>query len=218
MDFERIFGLFSSERVRVYADFIDPFSYIGFHNLRQAAEARNITIEWRGFEFNPATPPEGLLLATNTNSDLRPGMWASVRAYAERSALNLREPQFVPSTQHAQQVLRQLPNGAAKNALIENFFRAYFVEGKDLGQPEVLRAAAAMAAPQWDERIARALASPAKRDELEKDRQAAQERQFAGMPGFLYRGKTHFGALSATAWENIFSHNTRSKELACSIK
>src|ERR1017187_7020773 len=101
MKWAEIWGKIGPGRVIVYADFIDPFCYIGFHNLRRAAEASRTPILWRGFELNPATPPEGAVLETAGNCDLRPGMWSSVAAFAKKSGLDLAEPGLVPNTRRA---------------------------------------------------------------------------------------------------------------------
>src|SRR5437773_2049429 len=87
--------------IRIYADFIDPFCYIGFHCLKPLAESRGINIDWQGFELNPGTPPDGLPLETAANSDLRPGMWASVQGLARKAGLDFPEPRRVPNTRGA---------------------------------------------------------------------------------------------------------------------
>src|SRR5262245_60864484 len=78
----------AGRKILVYADFIDPFCFIGWHTLWPLAEARKIELDWQGFEFNPGTPPEGPPLTTAGNSDLRPGMWASVQSLARQAGLD----------------------------------------------------------------------------------------------------------------------------------
>ena len=94
-------SLFSRNCIDFYGDFIDPLGYIGFHNLRQAAEESAIAIHWKGFEMNPDTPPEGERFQTAGNSDVRAGMWASVRHYGQKAGLNLIDPGFVPQSRLA---------------------------------------------------------------------------------------------------------------------
>jgi predicted DsbA family dithiol-disulfide isomerase len=194
----------------IYADFIDPFCYVGFHNLRRVAEASGLTLDWRGFELNPATPFEGSVLQTVSNSDLRFGMWASVADFGRKNGLSLAEPSMVPNTRLAQLWVQTVYAPDVKNSLIERIYQAYLSDKKDIGEPAVLTAlAAGLSLP--DKPI---LEFAAKRDStrLERFREEAMKYQFPGMPGFVFRGKTHFGALSEDAWNEIV------KEKTCSTK
>ena len=208
MNWIEFWARFMSRRVIVYADFIDPFGYIGLQNLWGPLAAAGAVFDWRGFELNPQTPPGGMLLQTAENSDLRPGMWASVRDYAQRSGLQLAEPRWVPNTRRAQLLVRAAPNLAVKKSLIERIYRAYFSDQKDIGDRQVLQT------------LAEELKMPIRRDEpalaealpeaavLEKNRDAAKRRAFPGMPGFAYRGKTYFGALSEERWNAILKRSS----------
>ena len=44
---------------------------------------------------------------------------------------------------------------------------------------------------------------------LERFREEAMMRKFPGMPGFVYKGKMYFGALSEDAWKKIIEEKTR---------
>ncbi len=128
----------TGRKILIYADFIDPFCFIGFHTLKSLAEARGIELEWRGFELNPGTPPEGLALETAANSDLRPGMWASVQGLARQAGLDFPEPRRVPNTRRAHALVNLAQKPAVKNPLIERIYQAYFMRQQDIGQIEVL--------------------------------------------------------------------------------
>ena len=125
MNWPGLWSRIRSPRIIVYADFIDPFCYIGFHNLRLVAEAAKIPLTWRGFELNPGTPLEGSHLQTADNSDLRQGMWLSVAAFAKESGLILVPPDRVPNTRLAQFWVHSLRSGVVKNSLIERIYQAY---------------------------------------------------------------------------------------------
>ena len=84
MKWPEIWGLIGPQRICIYADFIDPFCYVGFYNARRAAKAENIVLDWRGFELNPETPAEGSFLQPAANSDLQPGMLAAIDCPIER--------------------------------------------------------------------------------------------------------------------------------------
>ncbi len=72
------------------------------------------------------------------NSDLRPGMWASVQDYAKKSGLKLAEPDRVPSTRLAHLWVNSIQNRDVKKSLIERIYQAYLSDKKDIGQVGVL--------------------------------------------------------------------------------
>ena len=192
----------TGRKIAIYADFIDPFCYIGFHTLKPLAEARGIELDWQGFELNPGTPPEGLPLETAANSDLRPGMWASVQSLAQTAGLNFPEPRRVPNTRAAHGLVKLASQPNVKNPLIDAIYQAYFRGQKDIGQSEVLiELASAFGIPS--DAIRTALSDTGLTSTLEARRQQAQRHGFLGLPGYVYKGKTHFGALSAPAWTTI---------------
>jgi predicted DsbA family dithiol-disulfide isomerase len=206
-----ILDLISVNQVIVYADFIDPFCYIGFHNLRAVADPLQLTLEWRGFELNPGTPPEGFALQTAGNSDLRGGMWASVKEYASKAGLAFSQPQQVPNTRLAHGLVRRIKKSHVKNPLIERIYQAYFNENKDIGAVPVLVALAKEFG--ISEEVVKQELSPAVLGEkLEHMREEAKAREFPGMPGFVFRGQPFFGALSQAAWQPILSRKITTKE------
>lgn len=200
---DTFFNRFRTSRILIYADFIDPFCYIGFHCLSAAAQERAITLEWRGFELNPDTPEDGFSLESASNSDLRPGMWSSVQEYARKSGLEVREPGRVPNTRRAHQLVYFAQKIDVKKPLIERIYQAYFTGKGDIGNLDVLVSLAGEFGFSEDD-ARRAILANDFAPKLEQRRQEAIELKFAGMPGYVWKGKNYFGALSTTAWENIF--------------
>lgn len=203
-------ALFQGNTIDVFADFIDPFCYIGFHNLCAVAASQKVTLRWRGFELNPGTPEEGSLLQTAENSDLRQGMWASVKDFAARSGLHLSQPDWVPNTRLAHRLVLGITKTDVKNSLIERIYQAYLIDKKDIGKAAILQALVSEFGISAE--ASRQLFATAKENEMEKNRQDAVRLQFTGMPGYYFRGKTYFGALSREAWRDIL------EEHLCSTK
>ncbi len=187
-------------KVFIYADFMDPFCYIGFHNLQAAARSFPVELEWRGFELNVDTPPSGYRLESGANSDLRPGMWASVKGYAERAGLSFPEPLLVPNTHRAHQIVYNAQNRDVKIPLIERIFRAYFNEQKDIGDSQVLASLAA----EFGRNSQGERGATGGNKAIKRAREEAQQKEFPGLPGFIYKGQTYFGALSQAFWQELF--------------
>jgi predicted DsbA family dithiol-disulfide isomerase len=204
------FKTLTGRKILIYSDFIDPFCYIGFHTLRPLVEAGGIELDWRGFELNPATPLEGLTLDTAANSDLRPGMWASVQGFARKAGLDFPEPRQVFNTRRAHILVHLAQKPAVKNPLIEAIYQAYFMRQQDISQIELLIDLAKPFEISPD-RIRTAFSDDRFAAPLEDHRQQAQQRKFLGLPGFVYRGQNHFGALSREAWQAIFKGGRRGR-------
>ena len=202
MRLRAIFRRILPARVRVYADFMDPFSYVGVHNLWRVLEETSIGFDWRGFEFNPETPAEGMTLESAANSDLRPGMWASVREFARQSNIECREPKRLPKTLRAHQLVDLATGSDVKKSLIEALFQAYFISEKDIGDANVLKTLAREQGLPMNQ-VELLFKLPESPKTSERHRQEALQHRFAGLPGFVFRGKTFFGALSRDAWKTI---------------
>ncbi len=196
--------MFWRKRIYIYADFIDPFCYIGFHGLCQAAGSR-WPLEWRGFELNPDTPREGMPLEIAPNSDVRAGMWSSVAALAMRFGLRLHQPRLVPNTRLAHGLVQGVPH-RVKIPLIERLYQAYFSgQSLNIGDPLIL-ADFARDFGVSAKVTARALAQTAMDERLMTFRAEAMGHAFKGLPGFAYGKKTYFGAVSAEQWRRIYEH------------
>lgn len=190
------------KKIIIYADFIDPFCYIGFHNLEGVANELNIPWEWRGFELNPDTPEDGFALETAANSDLRNGMWASVFDFSRQAGLSFPQPERVPNTRMAQELVELAGKYDVKKPLIERIYQAYFNRKQDIGNLEVLIPLAIESG--LPEKSCRAvLKQTAGHTVLENYREEAKRWNFPGMPGFIFGRKPYFGALSKETWRNI---------------
>ena len=82
----------TGRKILVYADFIDPFCYVRIPQFAGLwLRSMKVELEWlariRAEPGHPARKDWGL--ATAGNSDLRPGMWASVQGYARKAGLDL---------------------------------------------------------------------------------------------------------------------------------
>jgi len=204
-----LFDRFSRRRISVFADFIDPFCYIGFHNLRAASQRNGIVIRWHGFELNPDTPLEGFAAQPASNSDLHAGMWASVCGSARKSGLELVEPPRIPNTEAAHSLVYAARKLDVKNPLIERIYRAYFSEQRDIGNRDVLTSLAqecGMPAPAWEEILITG------RRAVARARAEAQQRALPGMPAFRHAGQTFFGALPLRFWNERLAGKATSED------
>ena len=144
---------FPSLRIDVVSDVVCPWCFIGKRQLEQALqrwrashpEAPEPTVVWRPFQLNPGMPAEGMardeyLLNKFGRSDTT-AIYANVRRAAEDSglALNLEAIARQPSTLRAHALMHVAGEVGLQDRMAETLFSAYFIDGQDLTDPQVLQ-------------------------------------------------------------------------------
>lgn len=132
----------------ILSDPICPWCYIGWMNLARAMEARPnhpFTIEWHPFQLNPDMPVEGMDRRAYLEGKFG-GKDAAVRAYAPvaekaREAgleLNLEGIKRTPNTRNAHRLIHWAGLEGRQTPCVLALFRAYFIEGRDIGDVPTL--------------------------------------------------------------------------------
>lgn len=191
--------------VDVVSDVVCPWCYIGkrrleaaLATLRAAEPDLQVAVRWHPFELNPDLPAEGTdrraYLEAKFGGPARASeIYARVRAAGATAAIpfDFDAIERQPNTREAHRLIawaQSRPEGDA-DALVEKLFRAYFLEGRYIGDAGELARIAADAG--FDPEDARAfLASAALRDEIAGAEERAREMGISGVPFFIFGGKT----------------------------
>lgn len=127
--------------VFLYGDYVCPFSYVADARLRRLADELDLRVHWRPLSIHPAVPAGGLPMEQTGRP---PEEWARVEAevtgMAREEGLEFALPDFLASSHEALQAgefARDLGRAAFRRAH-RALFRAYFVDGRNLGRREVL--------------------------------------------------------------------------------
>ena len=144
--------------ISVVSDIVCPWCYIGKHRLANAIEIlaeetpaihSMITVEWLPFELNPGLPVSGMDrgdYCRNKFGSLEHAnkLYENVAANARADGLmiNLDKITVTPNTKLAHKLIALSAEHNAQSTLIDKLFSAYFVDGKNVGDPEVLTALA----------------------------------------------------------------------------
>ena len=137
-------------KIEIWSDIACPFCYIGKRKLEKAIQklpdSSSIQIEWKSFQLNPD-------LQTNENQntltylsqtkgwtlDQTIQMTAQVAAMGREEGLNFDfEHTLVANTKQAHRLLHFAKEKGKQDELKERLFQAYFEEGKNIDQQDIL--------------------------------------------------------------------------------
>lgn len=140
--------------LEVVSDTICPWCYIGKRHLDRALTITgsdvSLSVRWRPLELNPDMPREGIERRTYRSRKF--GSWerslqldAEVQRAGERVGLDFQHErmQVTPNTLASHVLIRHAEHEGLQREVIEAVFRAYFIEGKNIGDPQVLADVAA---------------------------------------------------------------------------
>lgn len=200
-------------RLDIFSDPICPWCYIGKTNLDRALESRpnhRFLIEWHPFQLNPDMPAEGRDRRSYLEAKFG-GKLQAVEVYArvEQAAkdagieIDFAAIERTPNTLNAHRLIHWAGLEGRQAAVVASIFRAYFKEGRDIGNAETLIqiAAAAGMDPTATERL---LASDADRDDLMARDMDARQKGLTGVPAFLIA--QHYvmtGAQPVATWQQV---------------
>ena len=135
-------------RIDIYSDTVCPWCYLGKRRFELAVAARpqyEPRVTWRPFELNPDLPPEGLdraayLAARIGTPDLVAETHAELKRQGEASGIEFRFDlmKWMPNTRRSHLLIAHAARSGYQAAVNDRIMRAYFEEGADIGDIEVL--------------------------------------------------------------------------------
>jgi predicted DsbA family dithiol-disulfide isomerase len=213
-------------RIDIVSDAICPWCYVGKRHLEAAlaelaAEGLHFSVHWNPFQLNPDMPKEGVERAAYRAAkfgsaerareiDARVGGAAQAAGLAFRQDLMLRTPNTIDAHRLIWFAGRHDDHDPGRqDAVMEAVFRAYFIEGKDIGDTEVLADCAA-AAGLDRATVVSFLGSGVAEAEMRAADQAAREAGVNGVPSFFLDGYNLFsGAMPAGQIAEAFRRGRR---------
>ena len=189
-------------KVTVFSDYICPFCYIGFHRLRRLHDSYDLKINWCFLEIHPEISADGEAI---DSLDYPSAQWqqmlASMQRIAQEENIPLAELRFITSSKDA-----LLLSEAAKQCgadifydLHEKLFHAYFVEGKNIGDRNILRQIASSC--NINSKIIESAWTDVKyRQRLTDNYSAARKYNIQSVPSFIFGNRKLTGVVD----ESIF--------------
>jgi predicted DsbA family dithiol-disulfide isomerase len=200
-------------KLDILSDPICPWCYIGWANLARALEARPdhpFSIEWHPFQLNPEMPPDGMdrrayLEAKFGGKDRAVQAYMPVLQHAQKAglALNLEAIPRTPSTLDAHRLIHWAGIEGRQTPVVLALFRAYFVDGRDIGDAATLADIAQSAG--MDRALTETLlAGPSDTDDIRARDTHARSRGVNGVPTFVI-ANSHVltGAQPTETWLSV---------------
>ncbi|MFC3117619.1 DsbA family oxidoreductase [Jhaorihella thermophila] len=205
-------------KLDILSDPICPWCYIGKTQLFRALEAHPdhpFVIEWHPFQLNPDMPEGGMDRREYLETKFG-GKEGAVKAYApvveqaEKLGLNINFEAMkrTPNTLDAHRLIHWAGIEGKQTAAVDALFRAYFNEGRDIGDHEVL-ADIADGIGMDASVVMRLLKSDADKNDIRARDAHSRKMGVNAVPTFIVAGKHAVpGAQPQELWEQVIDEIT----------
>ena len=203
-------------RIDVISDAICPWCYIGKRQLERALpileeDGLLFSVAWHPFQLNPDMPADGVDRKAYREAKFGGAERArqidqriTEAAAAVGLAFHLEKLTRTPNTVNAHRLIRYAGQQGLQNDVVEALFKAYFCDGADIGDAEILAGVAGRGGldpdPVW-----KMLAGEDNRKEVLAGDQMARNAGIQGVPSFALQGHVLFsGALPGEEMAKAF--------------
>ncbi len=185
--------------IDIVSDTVCPWCFVGKRRLEQAlaqmGDAPEVAIAWRPFQLNPDMPREG----ADRKSHLRAKFGGDAPFKQMYDAIveagksvdipfAFDKVERTPNTIDSHRLIDRAGKADRQDAVVEALFRAYFLEGRDIGDIDVLVEVATGAGLDADE-IRAYLESEDDIERVRAEDRTAREMGVQGVPYFIINQK-----------------------------
>jgi predicted DsbA family dithiol-disulfide isomerase len=205
-------------RIDVISDAICPWCYIGKRNLEAALtllaqDDLHFDVMWHPFQLNPDMPVEGV--ARQAYREQKFGGPEKAKAIDDRITataatvgleFHLDRLTRTPNTVNSHRLIRMAGEESVQDTVVEALFKAYFCEGADIGDAEILAGVGGVGGLDPDA-VFKMLKSEEHRREVLAGDQMARNAGISGVPSFALQGHVLFsGAQPPEEMAKAFTH------------
>jgi len=181
-------------RIDIVSDFVCPWCYIGKRQLDALRARVAVETRWHPYLLHPDVPPGGIdraaLMRTKFGDASRARDLGQAVEAAARGAglyLQLDAVERIPDTRDAHRIMRWAGGQGLADALGELLFAAHFVDGRDIGDHDVLADLAAQAGLDRS-LVLELLGGDADRQAVETQADRARASGISGVPTVIASG------------------------------
>ena len=193
-------------KVEIVSDTICPWCYIGekkftlaLNHIKTQYPDLPVEVEWRPFQLYPETPKEGVNRKEAMKRKFgggRQGREIAKTIEHNGAAVGIRfnfeAQEKTPNTLDSHRLIRWSKSAGCQDAVVEALFRGYFIEGRDIGDPEVLTAIAEESGMDASI-VSDLLKTDADESAIRAQDIEARELGIAGVPAFIFNEKFTVG-------------------------
>ncbi|MDW4497804.1 DsbA family oxidoreductase [Sulfitobacter sp. D35] len=202
-------------KLDIMSDPICPWCYIGKTHLDRALERHPehpFEIEWHPFQLNPDMPAGGMDRRAYLEGKFG-GKQGALKAYApvvehaEKAGLKIDFAgiEKTPNTLDAHRLIHWAGIEGRQTAAVSALFKAYFVETRDIGDPEVL-ADIADGLEMDASVVTRLLQSDADAEDIRKRDAHSRQMGVTSVPTFIVAGRHAVpGAQPPELWDRVIA-------------
>ncbi|HVN28039.1 MAG TPA: DsbA family protein [Candidatus Binataceae bacterium] len=197
-------------KITLFSDFICPFCYIGFRTLQMMKREFDIDISWRGFQIHPEWPAAGIPAEKaygDRSPEQRKAAWERIATMANDIGLVMRPPSTLTNSHNALAACEAAIALGKGEEFEERVYRAYFVDGANIGDVEVLKTLATDVGLD-PAQIADATTSHQVQLRLKNNALVAHQHGVSGVPTFFIGNYPLVGAQSADTMRKILTRAT----------
>ncbi|HWA30723.1 MAG TPA: DsbA family oxidoreductase, partial [Rhizomicrobium sp.] len=142
-------------QIDIVSDTVCPWCFIGKRRLEKALALRpeiEFDVRWRAYRLDPSIPPEGVdrkeyMRAKFGDNPNRLAMQEALNQAGESEGIAFAFDRILrsPNTLDSHRLIRWSATAGVQNEIVERLFEAYFEEGRDIGNHDILTEIAAEA-------------------------------------------------------------------------
>ena len=187
-------------RIEAIVDTICPWCYIGKKRLEKALSREqldNLIINWRPFLLNPDMPNGGIdrklyLSAKFGGAESATRVYKAIETAGAAVGIDFKfdDIKITPDSTDSHRLIFKVcsERPAVGNALVEDLFVAYFLEGQNIGDLDILTEIAVTHGEDRTE-ILDYLAGDMDRDFVGQENRVAHQMGVTGVPCFVFNGR-----------------------------
>ncbi|HEX3673369.1 MAG TPA: DsbA family oxidoreductase [Rhizomicrobium sp.] len=185
-------------QIDVVSDTICPWCFIGKRRLARAMAMRpdiEFDVHWRAYRLDPTAPPEGVdrkeyLRAKFGDGERPKAVSEAIRAagLSEDIAFAFDRIAKTPNTVDSHRLIRWAGGAGLQDEVVEALFKAYFEDGRDIGDIDVL-VEIANETGMDSALVADLLEEGSDREIIAREDELAHKMGITGVPTFIFANK-----------------------------
>jgi predicted DsbA family dithiol-disulfide isomerase len=196
--------------LEVFSDYVCPWCYLASARVARLKKEHGVKVELVHFPLHPETPPAGKSLEelfAGRGYDIA-SMQAQMRARMQAEGLPYGDRKMTYNSRLAQELGKWADTQPGGEAIHDALFRAYFVDGRNIGDPEVLMQIAESVGLPGD-KAREVVEKRSYKAAVDADWQKSREYGVTGVPTFVAGRRGVVGAQPYEVLEQLLAEATR---------